>query len=250
MEKKQSQLRTLLAAIDATETQELSCDAIGDDDLAGYAEAYIAGEAQVERFAPLRQHIKQCTTCEQRVAELVDLFSLAARGELAQPLSHPVFDFSFLPSIPAPVFLPSEIRALWAQGQQWVRDEMGACWLQLRMGLANALDPQPLLVLKGDETQDDSLLKRLSIGAEELGDMDIEVTARRQRNPADNPESCSIVVQVQIPSRWPEMPEIEVLLIGASQTWSGQTDENGQVNFPAFPIAELEQLRLKVWQKE
>ena len=250
MEKKRSQLRTLLAAIDATEMQELSCDAIDDDDLAGYAEAHIVGKEQAERFAPLRQHINQCTTCEQRVAELVYLFSLATRGELTQPLSHPVFDFSFLPSIPAPLLLPPKTRALWAQGHQWVRDEMGACWLQLRMGLANALAPQPLLVLKGEEEQDDSLLKRLSIGAEELGDMDIEVTARRQSNPAENPESCSIVVQVQIPSRWPEMPEIEVLLMGANQTWSGQTDENGQVDFPAFPIAELEQLRLKVWQKK
>ena len=224
----------MLEAISQTEDNELTCNEVTDEQITAYAETLLAEIDPGARFSDIRQHLTQCPDCRQRVDELTEVLELAQTNKLVEPISQPSFDLSFLPQ---PVLIPDWVRDLFAQGRPWVRDQMGALWISLTTGIA-----QPRLAMKGGPVTSNDMSVQPIFNIEDLDDLDLEMTATRNADPT----TCELTIQAWIPSRWRERAGIEVMLIAGRDSWSDKTDETGEVVFPSFPIALLEQVHVKI----
>jgi hypothetical protein len=138
--------------------------------------------------------------------------------------------------------IPAAIETLFESGRSWVRDQWDAVWLNVAAITTGVLAAQPVLVTKGSQPTPGEVLYQFSLGDEELGDLDVEVTAVREANPA----TCTLLIQAQVPSRWPELAGVEVVLFAPGETRTAITDENGQVSFPGFSIVALGQVSFRV----
>jgi hypothetical protein len=234
--------QTLLMALADTQEDELTCAELNDEALTLYAEMALAGVDPGARFLPIQQHLRHCTDCREQVAELVNLLRLAQADVLVQPLSPPQFDLPFLSMVQPAPSLPAQVQELFAHGRLWVRDQSAALWVNLAAALNDTLTFQPALVTKGQSPVEQAVIYHLSIGSEVLGDLDLEVMAWQDVEP----HLCTLQVQVQTPSRWPELDGVRVLLLTDADRRSSVTNTNGQVRFAGFPVRELGRAKLQV----
>lgn len=191
----------------------------------------------------------QWRAVRQAVAEvapaLVLPFDLLEREAAAEPLllTYPnFFDQWQQTSQPsAPVW----VRAVGFEWQQW--QETGRL---LFRRLQDALSPAtPLLMpvaVKGDSALTPvttEIVQRMSLNQEQVADLDLEAVIRRT---VAAPHLYSLVVSVQIPSRWPDLAG--VLVTVSTEIWSmtGLTDMDGEVIFQGIPEEKLEQLVIEI----
>jgi hypothetical protein len=92
------------------------------------------------------------------------------------------------------------------------------------------------------QANQESILYQLSLGREELGDLDLEVKAVGEADPA----SCTLLVTVRVPSRWPDLGGVEVAVLPGDPPRTGVTDEEGQVRFERFPVSDLGHISFRV----
>lgn len=127
----------------------------------------------------------------------------------------------------------------------WEQDRLGGIWLNL----ARAFSPgdQLLLATKAREekipVESEEMVYQFSLGTEETGNLDIEITAYRDEQA---PERCTIFVKAEIPSRWPQLAGTEVVMEKGADAFSEKTDEEGVARFEKIPVAELPEVTFRV----
>ena len=126
---------------------------------------------------------------------------------------------------------PAWVSAVGFEWQQW--QETGR--LLIRQ-IQDALTlPVPLLTpvaVKGHAANPAQpaaeLLQRITLNQAELEDCDVEAVL--WRNP-QAPHACTLVVSVQIPSRWPDLAGIPVQVKAGAWQAEGRTNADGEVTF-------------------
>lgn len=243
--------KTWMNVIRALGTNERSsaslADLLPDSQLVRYVEALTAGAAPEVVWAELHQRLAAHPDALAELEMLMTFFQTDETVPMIQPTSPPRYTLAFIPK-PAPVApIPTQVAALWQSGRHWVRDQMGVLWIDFAGQILGQSPLQPVLVTRGsqdqrrpepDEAAVGATIYQLSIGSEELGDLDLEIKAVRTADPA----YCTLIVTARIPSRWPDLAGIEVVVLRSEPTRRGQTNAEGEVSFDQFPITDLERI--------
>ena len=223
--------------------------------LYAYVEAELDGKDAPALFPATRAHLQACPDCREEYEDLKALFSGERAGRFAEAPGEPTFDLSFLqravapqmPSGPAPRKGRRRLgkRAAAHQAMEeplWRRDEQGAIWLQLARHLGAGAHPPLTWATKAGEAEPATrpeIVARLSVGAEETGTADIEVTVYRDER---DPGLCTVAIRVEVPARWPELAGTRVTMQSGAETVSALADQAGEVRFAGLPIARLGEL--------
>ncbi|MEZ4865876.1 MAG: hypothetical protein R3C14_31470 [Caldilineaceae bacterium] len=218
-------------------------------------EAVLAGQPPAAVLADVRQQLtKQAALTPVEIEEalldlqtLIHMFQSDQQAPMIEPVSPPRYNLDFLPKPqPEPVPIPAQVADLWQRGRHWVQDRMGVVWVDFAGQLLGQSPLQPVLVTrsgqKGAAAEEPEIIHQLSIGSEELGDLDLEIKALR----TDEPTTCILIVTVRVPSRWPDLEGIQVVVLRSEPMRTGVTDEEGQVVFAEFPVDALERIGFRI----
>lgn len=145
----------------------------------------------------------------------------------------------------SPIVTPGGLLATVSEAVRrvWVRDPQDVIWINFIEGFLGQAALQPALVVKGDPPAlPGAVSTQFSLGPDELGDLDLSVQAIVE----DNTALCTLVVKAQIPSRWPRVSGVRVILLRNEEFCSADTDESGKAFFPALPIEQLKRIGFKI----
>jgi hypothetical protein len=182
-------------------------------------------------YPTIAAHLQCCLACRDELAELQELTLAAYTGQVAPAPAYPRADLSFLP---APAVPPPK-----ARGQPWRLDELGRLVIQFSAALLETLRPPTLAGASRGQllysyTQEHGSIKNL--------DARIEVFAMHGA-----PGRGLVRVVVDVPGRNPfDQGGSLVVLRADDQEWRGETDESGQVDFAAVPLAAVPLLRIEI----
>jgi hypothetical protein len=136
----------------------------------------------------------------------------------------------------------------WVQkaGFEWRRlHETGQVMIRLLGAALSPPPPQPLpLAVKGHtlDTGETDILRHIALGPDQVDDLDMEAIVRQGH---DDSGQCTLVVRVQIPSRWPEFAGTLVRVSAGDWRAEERTDQDGIVSFDGIPQALLDQLTIE-----
>lgn len=213
----------ILEAIKQSEPDEILCDALTDEVMTLYADAIIAGQDTLgTEFAHVRQHLRHCPDCAAEVEDIVEMLRLVQADELMAIAGAPV--------------IPPWVTALFAQGRAWVQDQL--LWINFALQQPLTTGGHPAIVTKSN--QDQAPLRWFTLGLDELEDMEVDIRAEEEGT------HCTLHVDVQIPSRWPDGSGITVILVDGEQTVTTQTDNRGQARFDQISHDVLDRLNVVV----
>ncbi len=171
---------------------------------------------QTER-ASIQAHLKHCPHCRAELARLSKFLVAAEEPGWIQ----------------AAGFMWSHLR------------ETGEVIIRLLSEVA--VPPVPRLALasvKGHTPgQEADVLRRIELSAEETGGADIVAVV--QRSQAD-PQQCTLVVRVQLPSRWPDLKGTLIQATAGNWQAEGQTDDAGEVILEGMPVVLLDALSIHI----
>ncbi len=232
-----------------------------------YIEAMLVGEDVERSLAGIHAYLETHPVELEKLSELLELFEADRQLEEIEPVSAPSFNLHFLSaaeeskSVVADTTIAQEGIATQSQktrtipewiemqfhaGRQWIVDQMGAIWIDFSSSTPGQSSLVPVLVTRSQPKptaiDDSSILRQFSIGSEELDDLDLEIRALRTRDP----HYCTLLITAHVPSRWPDLSGVEVLVLRSKSIRSGITDEEGQIVFEEFPVEELERVTFKV----
>jgi hypothetical protein len=228
---------------------------VTDAEVTRYIEAILAG-AEPGNIAPeMDRLLRQHPALQAELDELVAMFEADQHADPVEPLTQPTYTLAFLdqPRRTARTFPPANVTAL-ISGLNWVVDQMGQFWFDLSQPLQRETLATGLFPTRGEpeEPQNDrNVENKLSLGPEELGDLDLEVQTIANLEQNDGINLGTLLVTARIPTRWPSQDGIEITLIYGNVE-SGEvertalTDENGQVRFENFPLNEWSRSQLRV----
>lgn len=238
----------VIRALGTTERSSASLsELLPDSELVRYVEALTAGAAPEVVWAELRQRLAAQPAALAELEMLIILFQADETAPMIQPTSPPRYNLAFIPKAALVAPIPEQVAALWQSGRHWVRDQMGVLWVDFAGQILGQSPLQPVLVTRGrqdprrpepSEPAVGATIYQLAIGSEELEDLDLEVKAVRTADPA----YCTLIVTARIPSRWPELEGIEVVVLRSEPTRRGQTNAEGEVIFEQFPLTDLERI--------
>ncbi len=242
------QWRRLLEAALTTADPARHEASLTDTQITAYVEAILAGQKPDQVWLGMQPDLERDTTGAEEIRELVEMFQADQRNDGVELKSQPVFDLSFLakprPSLGIP--LPKQVQAAFAAGRAWLWDHSGALWVSFAAYLAEPLPRQPRLVTRSEYEEpaatQENILYQLSLGREELGDLDLEVKAMQAQELA----YCTLLVTVRVPSRWPALAGVEVTVLPSDPPRTGVTDEEGAVRFERFQVADLARISFRV----
>jgi len=202
--------------------------------LAEYVDAQIMGVEAREELAEIEPHLGVCPLCARAYRELMSAMALAYTEKLPQPASRPRFDFSFLRAEPEkPSF-------------RW--DELGRLIIEFSADLLRALQPAPATQLAYVGVKDDKSRRTLCQFALKEAHEDLEVTVTAEEA-QDDPTQCTVVVEVDIPSRggWPNLAGIELTLKrGELELETQKTDAFGKAVFEGVSTDDLAHLVFEI----
>jgi hypothetical protein len=216
-----------------------------------YIEQIRAGGASDTLVADLRHQLAQQPHALAEIESLITLMQEEDRAPMIQPLSPPRYNLNFIRQ-PKPIQepIPEQVAALWNRGRHWVQDQLGVLWIDFAGQILGQSPLQSVLVTRSRQERkapgEGDIIHQLSIGSEELGDLDLEIKAVRTADDA----YCTLIVTARVPSRWPDLGGIEVTVLRSEPVRSGRTDEEGQVIFEQFPIEDLPRIGFKINSSE
>ena len=237
----------VIRALGSTERSSASLsELLPDSQLVRYVEALMAKDAPELVWAELRQRLAAHPDALAELDMLMTFFQADESAPMIQPTSPPRYKLDFLPKAAPVVPIPDQVAALWQRGRHWVRDQMGVLWIDWAGHILGQSPLQPVLVTRSKperspteaNNEADAPLYQLSIGSEELDDLDLEIKALR----TPDPTYCTLCVTVRIPSRWPDLAGIDVVVLRSEPIRRGQTNAEGQVIFADFLVADLERI--------
>lgn len=210
-----------------------------------FIQVFRAGGPPETVLAELRHQLAHQPAALAEIETLITLVQEEDAAPMIQPISRPRFHLNFIKQ-PAPAPIPEQVVALWNQGRHWVQDQMGVLWVDFAGQILGQSPLQPVLVTRSHpakgETSRDEIIHQLSIGSEELGDLDLEIKAVR----TGDENYCTLMVTARVPSRWPDLGGLEVIVLRSEPVRSGRTDEEGQVIFEQFPVKDLAHIGFKI----
>lgn len=244
MNNKDRQWRSVIESILSPQKDEIHVDHLTDFQLTQCVQALLAGRDPEQVLPGIHAYLATHPAETARLDELLALFQADEGSELLEPLSPPGFRLDFLAS-PTVTSLPAWAADQFHSGRAWIRDQMGIIWVSFTEQLLGQSPLQPVLVTRSQSGKPESTaenLYQMSIGSEELDDLDLEIRAV----PSADPNYCTLIVTVRIPSRWPALADVEVLVLRSEPVRQGQTDQAGQVKFENFPVTDLARLGFQV----
>lgn len=202
--------------------------------LAEYVEARVMGQSTVG-YSQLEQHLQVCPHCRREYRELEAVLTSAYTEAAPVATARSRYDFSFLK--------PQQSRPFgWDDLGRLIVDLTSSVW-QSPPRLA------PAYVVKSEDTPDEAGAEglpaplRFSLGAPDLDDLQLDVTALPDRT---DPARYTLVAKVEQPSRWPELAGVTVSLTLGDETRTDVTDESGEVTFSRIPAERLTDAQLRV----
>lgn len=220
---------------------------LADGQLLAVVEAVRAGEPPDRLVDELYQQLGDDDQALEELAAVLALFRTDEEAAMVEPISEPRYTLDFLPKprgSSALSTIPAQVRAQWQAGHAWVREQMGTVWVD---AAHHWLGQPPQLAMTTRSRQpleeaDGNTLYQLSLGSEELTDLDLEIRALRTTDPT----LCDLLITARIPSRWPFLAGVEVLLLGSEPQRQALTDDDGLVQFSQFPVADLAAVVVKI----
>lgn len=245
------------AAPTQDETLDIACRECLDT-LGSYVEDQLAGEDVARLYPQIARHLENCPSCREQHDSLYELLREEAAGTFGEPPSYLSFGEWFRRQ-EQPSFEQASAQGLQPPAPSLEEEPTPFRWDRLGrliIDLATALwqPPQRLALayaVKGEEPVDEARAKteglkfplRFSLGSPDVDDLQLDITAVRDR---DNPELCTLVARVEIPSRWSELAGTEITLMAGEETYTEFSDESGEVTFKGIPISRLAESRLRV----
>lgn len=234
----------LLVAVERLQVYQASLDL-----LAAYVEAELAGLAPAPLYPTVAEHIRTYPRFRQQYEELLTTLREDAQGEYGTAPS----DLNFAAwhgFTEASAFQPAG--GLIEQSQTppssaywW--DELGHFFLKFSAAFLATIQPpapQPAYgTVKSSATA--KTLYEFSLEQPEQ-DLVAQIWVKAED---DQPELCSIELEINIPSRgsWPHLGDIEVIVKGQNQLWGQKvTNPFGQVTFSHIPVAALPELLFEI----
>jgi hypothetical protein len=208
--------------------------------LPDYMQAQVEGQ-DLAKFFEVRDHLSLCPHCQRYYQELLKIDHLILSGDLPQPASYAPPDLSFLKRPSVPERLGEIIRrgAYWVQGQtRTLVVDMGTFLQVLNR------QPVPALATRGEDHEPAKTLYQIVLGAENLDDLDVEVTVYRQ---PDGSGVARVVVHVSVPSRLLNgFAGNQVQMKARGTTRATLTDEDGRAIFENVPLDELKEATFEI----
>lgn len=228
------QLKEILETIATTAEDEITCAALTEDQLTLYVESLLDGEDVGTLFPKIQHHLDQCLDCKQEVDDIVTMSTIIEANALLEPPPRPVVD----PEYSIPLWILAKFR----EGRRWVEDQGEALWIDFAAVFTATSNDQMASLTRRSEDITAQEIYRLTLGTDELDDLDVDIRAVQ----SEDPGQCRLTVDARIPSRWPNVAGVEVILLSDNASWRAKTDKSSRVVFEGFPVAKLDQIRIKV----
>ena len=216
----------LVQALNTSAVDPLNCQ-VCQERLPEYATAVATGQTG-GRWRAVAVHLALCPHCSAEFDELIELIALAQGERGTEPPSYPALDLSFLnPAISRP----------------WRLEGLGRLVIEFTAELLAGLRMGgPALTPVGLKTDAPPTELRPFTLVGEVEDEDITITLELERG---EPTRCTVIVQVDIPSRggWPNLGGTLVTLRRGAVTLGSQaTDDLGNAVFKRVASDDLAQL--------
>jgi hypothetical protein len=233
----------LMHGIEAGEADRLTC-AECEERMPGYITAMAAGQAGEALWHTVALHVQTCPRCAATYADLTDMLAIGNHERGVEPPSYPAPRMPFARAKRSPP-RPAR-RTVFAQvgrsapALPWRLDQLGRLVVELSADLVSALRVAPAAPAFAKASAQPVLIQ-LAL-ADAVEDLEVTIVVRQARGA---PDSCSITVQVHIPSRggWPSMAGSEVSLHrGADELAIEVTDAFGNAVFEDVPADDFSQL--------
>jgi hypothetical protein len=222
--------------LSTTEADALTCQEC-EELLPEYFQAETEGQVATPRWRPVARHLAMCPYCAAEYATLSDLSALAYGERGAEPRPYPEPNLSFLG--------PKKAKSLQSVKPFWRLDERGRLLIQFSAEFVNAWQPPAYGLVGLKAGQSFRTLAKFSLeGA--IEDLEMVITVEEKR---DDPARCTIVVEVNIPSRggWPHLAGTEVTIRQNKLALDTRlTDAFGRAVFEAIPTSALSQLVFEI----
>lgn len=242
----EERVQQLLAALRSEGEDPLDCAAC-QERLPDFLTARLHGDEAALAAAPLvevRNHLALCAYCAAAAAEVEGWLAESQRDTIPIAASYPSFDLPFPASLVPPARAATEgarlaqiVEAAVAQGKRWMRDASGGLYLLFGPSLA----PATAWAVKSDAA--DGPLAQTAVGAEEVGDWEVEAAAFAQEMEAEGGEPlCRVEVAVYRPKASDAvLTEISVALDDGVRVQTQLTDAAGVAEFADVPVGRLAQ---------
>jgi hypothetical protein len=216
----------LVQALSSGAVDQLNCQTC-QERLPEYAANVAAGQAG-GKLRAVAVHLALCPHCAAKYDELLELIALAQGERGAELPSYPVLDLSFLNATTT---------------RPWHLEGLGRLVIEFTSELLAGLRmAEPALTPIGLKTDAPATALRPFTLIGEVEDEDVTITVKPARG---EPAHCTVIVQVDIPSRggWPNLGGTLVTLRrGAVMLNSQTTDDLGNAVFERVATDDLAQL--------
>lgn len=245
-------LHTVLATPEKIQLAETEADdeKLTDGQLHQLVEMLLPGQLPETVPKAITSMLQRYADENRAVQELVQLVQTKPDEHWIEPVTSPTFNFDFLRKPNAPrlprLDFPAFVKDAFENGRTWILDQSGLLWVDWAARILGQSALQPVLVTRdGSNAYNEAASKviyQLSLGSEELGDLDLEIKAIQNEDPA----ICTLLVTARVPSRWPNLSNVQVVILRSEPVRSGKTDAEGQVKFENFPVKDLERIGFQV----
>lgn len=224
----------------------LSCAACLNQ-LPEYVESELRGEDVQALYLDMTDHLQRCPGCRERHDLLVEI--LQREEAEAQAPQYPGFDEIALLNRAIPQASSQFDLSLVRRGRDyvaWLSEELEREVSVLMVKLVDVLampPTRPGYAHRGARHIEEELLAHFRVGTEELADLESDISIYRDR---DDPSLCRAVVEVSIPSQWPDFSGTRVVMTDGDEVRSAQTGRNGRVTFERIPVADLERIAFTI----
>lgn len=217
--------------------------------LSAYVEAQLDGRDAADLFPDVHIAIEQFAEFAEEYEMLYELFDAERKGELEEPPTTPIFDFSYL-DLP-----PAQEPALQQNGEaaSSLLDKVETWTVQLSESIVGSLQA----VAQVRQSQHPAFATRSTDSKEwqtwfsyrplnPPTDLNVNIAFKHR---SDESEFCNVVVNVDVPSRggWPNLADSQVLLSGYDGAdRSGVTDPFGEVLFEGVKKSVVPQLAFAI----
>jgi hypothetical protein len=224
----------------------LSCAACLDQ-LPEYVESELRGEDVLAHYPDMADHLQRCPDCRERHDLLVEI--LQREETEAKAPQYPGFDEMALLNRAVPQVSSQLDLSLVRRGRDyiaWLGEELerGVSVLMVKLVDVLAIPPaRPGYAHRGVSHEGEELLAYFHVGTEELTDLESDISIYRDR---DEPSLCRAVVEVSIPSQWPDFSGTKVVMTNGEEIRSAQTGRNGRVTLERIPVVDLERIAFTI----
>ncbi len=191
--------------------------------------------AAPEDDAATRAHLATCPACRGKLARLAN--------EVLAPVAYRPPDLAFLRGPAVPDWFGEIVR----RGVCWAQDQAQRVFVDLGAFLRTPVLQPALVSVRGARRKEELTTDeayQFTLGAEELGGLELNVTVHRH---PDRPETARVVVRVTVLGQLEAgFAGSQVELKTGELTRSTRTDDDGLAVFEGIPLGEVQEATFTV----